>query len=112
MAENRVTAIDPDPNTNGDNVLGITLADGRTIDAVIDLGAAQKLVEILQRRLVFWASESAKNLGLPEFHVIDVGVAHQGPGAQLMVTTAQIGSLAIRMDDAVLLKAKAEIGRV
>jgi hypothetical protein len=58
---NRVTSILPEPNQDGDNVIGITLGDGSTFDVAIDLGAAQQLVEILQRRLVRWADESAKN---------------------------------------------------
>jgi hypothetical protein len=109
---NRVTSILPEPNKDGDNVIGITLGDGSTFDAVIDLSGAQKLVEILQRRLVLWASESAKNLRFPQTDVIDVDVAHKGPGAQLMVTTSQIGSLVLLMRDDVLRKALLEIGRV
>jgi hypothetical protein len=109
---NKVTSLLPDPNENGDNVIGITLGDGSTFDAVIDLAAAQILVEILQRRLVRWAHESAKNLVLPEFDVTDVGIAHQGPGVALMVTTAQMGHVAFRMSNELVNKAYHEIGRV
>jgi hypothetical protein len=110
--KNRVTSILPEPNKDGDSVIGITLGDGSTFDVAIDLGAAQTLVEILQRRLVRWADESAKNLRLPQIEVIDAGVAHEGPGAHLMVTTSQIGSLVLLMSDDVLRKAQQEIGRV
>jgi hypothetical protein len=48
---NRVTSILPEPNADGDNVIGITLGDGSTFDVTIDSTAAQTLVEILQRRL-------------------------------------------------------------
>ena len=109
---NKVTSILPEPNEEGDNVIGITLGDGSTFDVTIDLGAAQELVEILQRRLVHWASESARNLSLPEFEVIDAAVSHAGPATQLMVSTTQIGSLVLRMPDEVLRKARDEIDRV
>jgi hypothetical protein len=48
---NRVTSILPEPNADGDNVIGITLGDGSTFDVAIDSAAAQTLVKILQRRL-------------------------------------------------------------
>jgi hypothetical protein len=109
---NKVTAIDDEPDSDGNNVIQITMSDGRTIDAAIDLAAAQTLVQILQRRLVRWADESAKSLRLPQIEVIDAGVAHQGPGAQLMVSTSQMGYLVLAMADEVLRKAQSEIGRV
>jgi hypothetical protein len=109
---NRVTSILPEPNNEGDNVIGITLGDGSTFDLTIDLAAAQSLVEILQQRLVRWASESVKDLRFPMVDVIAVDVSHKGPEAQLMVSTTQIGSLVLRMPDDVLRKAQQEIGRV
>jgi hypothetical protein len=109
---NRVTAVIDKPNKDGDNVIEITLGDGSTFAATKDLGAAQILVEILQHRLVRWAHESAKNLRFPEYVVTDVAVAHKGPGAQLMVTTSQIGSVVLRMPDDVLRKTRQEIDRV
>jgi len=108
---NRVTSIVPEPNADGDNVIGITLGDGSTFDVTIDPAAAQTLVEILQRRLVLLAQESAKNLSLPQFDVSDVGVAHKGPAAQLMVSIAQSGWWVLRMPDDVLQKAQHEIDR-
>jgi hypothetical protein len=110
--KNRVTSILPESNSDGDNVIGITLGDGSTFDVAIDLGAAQQLVEILQRRLVRWANESAQNLRFPQLEVIDADVAHQGPGAKLMVSTSQVGCLVLLMSDNVLRKAQQEIGRV
>src|SRR5258708_3679617 len=110
--KNRVTSILPEPNQDGDNVIGITLGDGSTFDVAIDLGAAQQLVEILQQRLVRWAHESAKNLSFPQFEVTDADVAHKGPGAQLMVSSVQIGRWVLLMTDDVLRKAQREIGRV
>src|SRR5262249_23219155 len=109
---NRVTAIIDKPNQDGDNVIEITLGDGSTFPAVIDLGAAQVLVEILQQRLVLWAHESAKNLAFPQLDVIDVDIAHEGPGAQLMVSSAQTGRWVLVMTDEVLRKAQHELGRV
>ena len=88
------------------------MSDGRTIDAAIDLAAAQTLVEILQQRLVRWAHESAQNLRLPQIEAIDAGVVHEGPGAQLMVSTSQMGYLVLRMHDDVLRKAQHELDRV
>jgi hypothetical protein len=110
--KNRVTSILPESNSDGDNVIGITLGDGSTFDVAIDLGAAQQLVEILQRRLVRWANESAQNLRFPQLEVIDADVAHKGPGAKLMVSTSQVGCLVLLMSDNVLRKAQQEIGRV
>jgi len=109
---NRVTSILPEPNQEGDNVIGITLGDGSTFDAVINPAAAQVLVEILQRRLILLAHESAENLSFPEYEIIDANVLHQGPAAQLTLTTSQIGAVALRMSDDVLQKAQREIGRV
>ena len=109
---NRVTAIIDNPNQDGDNVIEITLGDGSTFPAAIDLSAAQVLVGILQQRLVRWAHESAKTLRFPEYQIVDAAVAHEGPGAQLMVTTSQIGFVVLSMSDEVLLKAQREIGRV
>jgi hypothetical protein len=109
---NRVTYILPEPNADGNNVIGITLGDESTFDVTIDSAAAQTLVEILQRRLVRLAQESAKNLSFPQFDVSDVGVAHKGPAAQLMVSIAQSGWWVLRMPDDVLQKAQREIGRL
>jgi hypothetical protein len=108
---NRVTSVIDKPNEDGDNVIGITLGDGSGLDAVIDLGAAQVLVEILQRRLVHWASESAKNLSLPQFDVRDVAIAHQGPTVVLLVSTEQMGEVALRMPNDLVRKAHRELGR-
>jgi hypothetical protein len=88
----RVTSILPEPNEDGDNVIGIKLGDGSAFDVAIDLGAAQKLVEILQRRLVRWASESAKSLSLPQYDVTDAAIAHRGPEVALILTTTQNGT--------------------
>jgi hypothetical protein len=54
---NKVTPYCRSPNKNGDSVIGITLGDGSTCDAVIDPATAQLLVEILQRRLLLLAHE-------------------------------------------------------
>jgi len=112
MTKNRVTAVDLSPDTDGDNVLEISFADGSTINAAIDPATAQTLVEILQRRLIFWAAESAKNLRFPQIDAADVAVAHQGSEAKLILTTVQMGTVVVQMDDAALQKARAEIGRV
>lgn len=109
---NRVTSILPEPNRDGDNVIGITLGDGSTFDVMINLDSAQTLVEILQRRLIHWAHESGKNLRFPQYEIIDANVLHQGPAAQLTLTTTQIGAVALLMSDDVLRKAQREIGRV
>jgi hypothetical protein len=109
---NRVTAVDTEPNKDGDNVIGITLGDGSTFDAVIDLPAAQKLVEILQRRLVHWAHEAPENLRFHQSEVIDVAVTRPGQGSQLMVSTTQIGWWVLLMSDDVLRKAQREVDRL
>jgi hypothetical protein len=109
---NKVISIDSEPDGDGNNVIQVTMSDGRNIDVRIDLSAAQTLVEILQRRLVHWAHESAQNLRLPQIEVIDASVAHEGPGAQLMVSTSQMGYLVLRMHDDVLRKAQHELDRV
>jgi len=78
---NRVTAVDSEPNEDGDNTMQVTCADGTAIDVTIDLGAAQKLVEILQRRLIHWAHEAGENLRFPQSEVIDVAVSRLGQGS-------------------------------
>jgi hypothetical protein len=108
----RVTSILPEPNEDGDNVIGIKLGDGSAFDVAIDLGAAQKLVEILQRRLVRWASESAKSLSLPQYDVTDAAIAHRGPEVALILTTTQMGHQAFRMPNELVKKVHREIGRV
>jgi len=109
---NRVTAVDPEPNKEGDSRIEITCANGSIIDVAIDVATAQFLVAILQQQLVRWAHESAKNLRFPELEVIDVDVAHAGPGAQLMVSNAQTGRWVLQMSDDVLRKAQLELRRV
>ena len=109
---NRVIAVDREPNEDGDNVIEVMLGDGSRFDASIDLGAAQKLVEILQQRLVRWGHESARNLRFPEYEIIDANVLHQGPAAQLTLTTTQIGAVALLMSDDVLRKTRHELDRV
>jgi hypothetical protein len=110
-APNRVTRVQNKPNEDGDNVIGITLGDGSEFDAVIDLPAAQVLVEILQQRLVRWASESVKNLSLPSFDVLDVAIAHRGPEVALLVSTAQMGQVTFRMPNELVRKMHQELGR-
>jgi hypothetical protein len=111
-SKNRVTAVDSDPDKDGDNTMQVTLANGATIDVAIDLGAAQLLVQILQQRLVRWAHESAKNLTFPQLETTHVDVSHAGPGAQLMVSNAQTGRWVLVMSDEMLRKAKQELDRV
>jgi hypothetical protein len=72
--------VDTEPNKDGDNTMQVTCADGTAIDVTIDLPVAQKLVEILQRRLVHWAHEAAKNLRFPQSEVIDVALSYAGQG--------------------------------
>jgi hypothetical protein len=108
---NRVTSILDKPNEEGDNVIGITLGDGSEFDAVIDLAAAELLVEILQQRLVRYADESAKNLSFPQFDVRDVAIAHQGPAVVLLVSTVQMGQVVFRMPNDLVKKAHHELGR-
>ena len=108
---NRVTSVQNKPNEDGDNVIGITLGDGSEFEAAIDLPAAQGLVEILQQRLVRWASESVKNLSLPSFDVLDVAIAHRGPEVALLVSTAQMGQVAFRMPNELVRKMHQELGR-
>jgi hypothetical protein len=110
-APNRATSVQNKPNEDGDNVIGITLGDGSEFDAVIDLPAAQVLVEILQQRLVRWASESVKNLSLPSFDVLDVAIAHRGPEVALLVSTAQMGQVTFRMPNELVRKMHQELGR-
>ena len=109
---NRVIGVDPKPNEDGDNVIKVILGDESRFDVAIDLGAAQMLVEILQRRLVLWAHKSAKNLRLPQFAITEIDVSHKGPDAQLMVTTSQIGVVVAVMSDELLRKARQETDRV
>jgi len=109
---NKVVGVDPQPNEDGDNVIEVMLGDGSRFDAVIDLPAAQKLVEILQRRLVHWAHEAAENLRFPQSEVIDVAVSRPGQGSQLMVSTTQIGWWVLLMSDDVLRKAQREVDRL
>jgi len=109
---NRVTAVDLEPNEDGDNTMQVTCADGSTIDVTIDVLAAQKLVEILQRRLVHWAHEASKNLRLPKSEVVDVALSNTSQGPQLMVSTAQTGWWVLVMSDAVVRKARRELDRV
>jgi hypothetical protein len=109
---NRVTAVDSEPNEDGDNTMQVTCADGTAIDVTIDLGAAQKLVEILQRRLIHWAHEARENLRFPQSEVIDVAVSRPGQGSQLMVSTTQIGWWMLLMSDDVLRKAQRELDRL
>jgi hypothetical protein len=75
---NRVTSILPEPNKEGDNVIGITLGDGSTFDVTIDLGAAQVLVEILQRL----TRHEARALMFPRFPVRSRETLHL-PGRQI-----------------------------
>lgn len=108
---NRVIGVDPEPDEDGDNVIEVMLGDGSRFDAAIDLGTAQTLVEILQRRLILWAHKSAKNL-FPHYEIIDANVVHAGPEAQLILTTSEIGAVALRMSDEIQKKVQQEIGRV
>ena len=109
---NRVTAVDTEPNKDGDNTMQVTCADGTAIDVAIDLVAAQKLFEILQRRLVHRAHEAEKNLRFPQTEVIDIAVSRPGQGSQLMVSTTQIGQWVLLMSDDVLRKAQRELDRL
>jgi len=96
----------------GNSGVGRPGTDGSTIDVTIDVLAAQKLVEILQRRLVHWAHEASKNLRLPKSEVIDVALSNTSQGPQLMVSTAQTGWWVLVMSDAVVRKARRELDRV
>lgn len=109
---NRVTAVESETNKDGDNTMQVTCADGTPIDVTIDLGAAQKLVEILQRRLVHWAHEAPENLRFPQAEVIDVAVTRPGQGSQLMVSTTQIGWWVLIMSDDALRKTQREVDRL
>jgi hypothetical protein len=109
---NRVTAVERRANAAGDQIIEVTCSDGAKIDVAIDLAAAQTLVQYLQEQLVEWAHKSAKNLNLPQLDVTRVDMAHQGGAAELMVSTAQMGRMVLRVSDDMLRHAQKEIDRV
>jgi hypothetical protein len=108
----RVTGIADRSEPNGDHMIEVQLADGAVIEAAIAPEQAVALVRLLQPRIVQSAVSTARNVSLPRLDVARFDIAHQGPQAQLMACTDQMGFLVLEASDEALLKLKVEIDRV
>jgi hypothetical protein len=106
----RVTGVADRPEPNGEHVIQIDTSTG-LIEAAISPDIAVALVRLLQPAIVQRASALAQNVALPRLDVARFDIAHQGPQAQLMACTDQMGYVVLEASTDTLLKLKDEIDR-
>jgi len=94
-----VTGVSTKPNEDGYHLLELRMPDGSTNTASISPDMARTIVVMLQPYVLEDALRVARTLTLPQVHVNGLSLVHQGPQAQLLVSTDEIGSLVLTMSN-------------
>ena len=108
MALPVVTGISDQLEPNGSQILQVT-----SYDAIFEVeirGAELPLfLETMQKSLICRVALSGGTVVLPTLEVSDVNLAHRRTATELLVSTAEIGSLVLRLSDETLSALKYKI---
>jgi hypothetical protein len=109
----RVTGVADRLDADGSQFLEIVTLDGTRLEAKMPAESLDLFFRTMQKNLIERiASKAEGSVSLPEFQVTGLNLAHKGHATELMVSTAQFGSLVLILSDDALLMLKKQIERV
>jgi hypothetical protein len=101
MALPIVTGISDQLEPNGSQVLQVTSHDA-IFEVEIRAAELPLFLEAMQKSLICRVALSGGTVVLPTLEVSDINLAHRGTATELLVSTAEIGSLVLRLSDETL----------
>src|SRR5258706_15687852 len=104
----KINGVKNKPEANGDYLVELSMPDGTVATASVSLDIARVIVAVLQPAIVEEAVGRAQNMDFAGIRVKGASVVHNGPIAELMVGTNEMGQLVLEMSDAWLF----EVGRL
>jgi hypothetical protein len=109
MALPIVTGVSDQLEPNGSQVLQVTSHDA-IFEVEIRAGELPLFLETMQKSLICRVALGGGTVVLPALEVSDINLAHRGTATELLVSTAEIGSLVLRLSDETLSALKHKIG--
>ena len=103
-----VTGVSDKLEPNGSQVLKVTSHDA-IFEVEIRAAELPLFLETMQKSLICRVALGGGTVVLPELEVSDINLAHRGTATELLVSTAEIGSLVLRLNDETLSALKYKI---
>jgi hypothetical protein len=107
----KITALMNEPEANGDYVAELTMPDGTTSTATISLDVARVITVTLQQAIAEQWAKTSRGTFLV-FRVNSASVVHNGPTAELMVGSNELGQTVMQMSDEWFVEVQRYIDRV
>src|SRR5262245_44292753 len=106
-----VTGVSDGLETDGSQVLQVTSHDA-IFEVEIRAAELPLFLETMQKSLICRVALGGGTVVLPALEVSDINLAHRGTATELLVSTAEIGSLVLRLNDETLSALKLKLGGV
>jgi len=106
-----VTGVSGELEPNGSQVLRVISHDA-IFEVEIRAAELPLFLETMQKSLICRVALGAGTVVLPALEVHDINLAHRGTATELLVSTAEIGSLVLRLSDETLSALKYKIAGV
>ena len=106
-----VTGVSLELEPNGSQVLQVT-SHGAIFEVEIRAAELPLFLETMQKSLICRVALGGGTVVLPALEVSDINLAHRGTATELLVSTAEIGSLVLRLNDEKLSALKHKLGGV
>ena len=103
-----VTGVSDKLEPNGSQVLKVTSHDA-IFEVEIRAAELPLFLETMQKSLICRVALGEGTVVLPELEVSDINLAHRGTATELLVSTAELGSLVLRLSDETLRALKHKI---
>jgi hypothetical protein len=104
-----VTGVSDQLGPDGSQVLQVTSYDA-IFEVEIPAAELPLFLETMQKSLICRVALGGGTVVLPELEVNDINLAHRGTATELLVSTAEIGALVLRLNDETLSALKHKIG--
>jgi hypothetical protein len=108
----KVVGVSIEPDGNGDHWIELSMPDGSSATASISPSMAATVVAALQPHVVEQARRFESTVSFPSAEVYSLGIVRAGTGAQLLVSTLEIGHWILRMSDEWIEGARQVIDRI
>jgi hypothetical protein len=95
----KVVGVSIEPDSNGDHWIELSMPDGSTATASLPPSMAATIVAALQPHVVEQARRIESSVSFPSAEVYSLSIIRAGTGAQLLVSTLEIGHWILRMSD-------------
>ena len=104
-----VTGVSDQLGPDGSQVLQVTSHDA-IFEVEIPAAELPLFLETMQKSLICRLALGGGTVVLPALEVNDINLAHRGTTTELLVSTAEIGSMVLRLSDETLSALKHKIG--